>query len=191
VIESLTILNGYYYIYIGTPCEDKCPPPSAQASPWSPFENRAHFELAEFLYKQNQMSAGNIDKLMEIWASLHPNDGGPFDSHNGLYKKIDSIEDGDDPWDSFTIYHPDYQPEVDDTSATSTSSSDSDDLPAWKRKGYDVWFRDPKTILQAQLSNPQFKDGIDYTPKVVYNKKNERVWENFMSGNWAWEQCVS
>lgn len=184
ITKSLTILDAYYYT--GSPCDEKeYPSPSAQSSPWSPFENRAHFELAEFLYKQNQMSAGNIDKLMQIWASLHPNDGGPFDSHNGLYEMIDSIEDGKVAWESFTMNHPASDHDHDDADDT------SDDLPSWKRKTYHVWFRDPRKLLQAQLSNPEFKDGIDYAPKVVYNNKKERVWENFMSGNWAWDQCVS
>ena len=126
------------------------------------------------------MSGGNIDMLMQIWATLHPNDGSPFHSHKALYKIIDSIEDGDAPWQKSILYHPD----LDDTTS-------ADDLPSWKKGKYEVWFRDPKKILKAQLSNPNFKNGIDYAPKVMYNDKGERVWENFMSGNWAWDQCVS
>ncbi|KAF8321908.1 hypothetical protein F5887DRAFT_904465, partial [Amanita rubescens] len=142
------------------------------------FQSRAHFELADFLYKQNQMSGGNIDKLMEIWASLHPSDGSPFASQKDLYEVIDSIEDGDAPWDSVAMYHPDL-----------SDTNELDNLPSWKKAKYDVWFRDPRKILQGQLSNPKFKDGIDYAPKLVYNDKGERVWGNFMSGNWAWKQC--
>ncbi|KAF8338581.1 hypothetical protein F5887DRAFT_1077678 [Amanita rubescens] len=126
------------------------------------------------------MSGGNIDKLMQIWAALHPNDGSPFNSHDGLYEMIDSIKDGDARWRSFTIHHPD----VDDA-----NDLEYDNLPSWKRQEYEVWCRDPKMVLQAQLSNPKFKDGIDYAPKLVYNGKNERVWKDFMSGNWAWNQC--
>jgi len=95
---------------------------------------------------------------------------------------IDSIKDGDARWKSFAMHHPD----VDDA-----NDLEYDDLPSWKRQEYEVWYRDPKMVLQAQLSNPKFKDGIDYAPKLVYNGKNERVWKDFMSGNWAWNQCVS
>lgn len=125
------------------------------------------------------MSAGGIDKLMQIWATLHPNEGGPFASHDDLYKKIDSIKDGDAPWQSYTMNHSDMH------------NTTNNDLPSWQTADYDLWFRDPRKILQDQLSNPKFKDGIDYAPKVVHNDNNERIWENFMSGNWAWKQCVS
>ncbi|KAF8328032.1 hypothetical protein F5887DRAFT_1083299 [Amanita rubescens] len=161
----------------GALTEHPLPSSGQPTSPWSPFENRAHFELAEFLYKQNQMSGGNIDKLMQIWAALHPKDGSPFAAHDDLYEKIDSIKDGDVPWKSFTMKHP------------NASMHNLDGLPSWQKAKYDVWFRDPRKILQGQLSNPLFKDGIDYAPKVVYNDKKERIWENFMSGNWAWKQC--
>ncbi|KAF8337791.1 hypothetical protein F5887DRAFT_1063026 [Amanita rubescens] len=172
---------------LGSPCP---PPPSTNtttstsghpASTWAPFENRAQFELAEFLYKHNQMPGGNIDKLMQIWAALHPNEGSPFNSHDGLYEMIDSIKDGDVRWESFAMHHPD---------AGDLDVTPSDNLlSSWKRQTYEVWYRDPKKVLQAQLSNPNFKDGIDYAPKLVYNDKNERVWKDFMSGNWAWKQC--
>lgn len=168
-------------MYSGTPCapnDQPAPSNGQETPPWSPFKNRAHFELAEFLYKQNQMSGGNVDKLMQIWSALHPG-GGPFVSHNDLYQKIDSIKDGDAAWESFTMNY------------SHDTINNLDDLPAWQKADYDVWFRDPKKILEGQLSNPKFKDGIDYAPKVMYNDKNERVWENFMSGNWVWKQCVS
>ena len=125
------------------------------------------------------MSGGNIDKLMQIWAALHPNDGSPFNSHDGLFDMIDAIKDGDAPWKRFTMNHPD------------SDDPDQSNLPSWKREAYEVWYRDPKKVLQAQLSNPKFKDGIDYAPKEVHNEKNERVWKDFMSGNWVWKQCVS
>jgi hypothetical protein len=176
---SLSLIS---FPLLGTPCDTNEHQPSSghATSPWLPFESRAHFELADFLYKQNQMSGGNIDKLMQIWASLHPSDGSPFASQKDLYEVIDSIEDGDAPWESVAMYHPDLE-----------DTNDSlDNLPSWKKAKYDVWFRDPKKILQGQLSNPKFKDGIDYAPKLVYNDEGERVWGNFMSGNWAWKQCV-
>jgi hypothetical protein len=80
---------------------------------------------------------------------------------------------------SFTMNHPDFSgdPQIDSG------------LPSWKREDYDMWFRDPRKVLKAQLGNARFKDGIDYSPVVVFGDKNERIWENFMSGNWAWKQC--
>lgn len=37
---------------------------------WAPYDNRLQFETAEFLYKRNQMSGGNIDILLALWAPL-------------------------------------------------------------------------------------------------------------------------
>jgi hypothetical protein len=39
---------------------------------FTPFETRAEFEFAEFLYSKAEMSAGKIDKLLEILAALYP-----------------------------------------------------------------------------------------------------------------------
>ena len=36
---------------------------------WSPYNNRVEFELADFLFQQNQMSAGDINSLLNIWAA--------------------------------------------------------------------------------------------------------------------------
>ena len=62
------------------------------------------------------MYAGNINELMQIWNALHPNEGSPFASSNDLYNVVDSIKDGDAPWQSFTMNHPNFtgNPEVDD-----------------------------------------------------------------------------
>lgn len=122
------------------------------------------------------MSGADIDKLMKIWAATHPDEGSPFSSHEKLYKKIDSIEAGDVPWQSITIKHP---------------NSNSSDASAWQMQHYDVWFRDPKAVIQSILSNPEFKDGFDYAPCMIYNEKHQRIRSNFMSADWAWNQCVS
>lgn len=88
------------------------------------------------------MSGGNIDKLMQIWGAMHPTDGSPFASHDDLYGKIDSIEDGDASWESFIMNH------------VHDNNLDLDDLPSWQKQDYVVWFRDPGKILKGQLSNP-------------------------------------
>ena len=61
-------------------------------------------------------------------------------------------------------------------------------MPAWKKATYDMWIRDPKSLIQKQLSNPEIKDFIDYAPCQVLGNNHQRV---CMTGNWAWEQCVS
>lgn len=55
---------------------------------------------------------------------------------------------------------------------------------------YEVWHRDPRTVIQQQLSNPDFKDAIHYAPFRETTDKGERRWQDLMSGNWAWKQAV-
>ncbi|KAG1790332.1 uncharacterized protein HD556DRAFT_1433411 [Suillus plorans] len=43
-------------------------------------------------------------------------------------------------------------------------------------------------LLCNQLSNPDFKDGFDHASCQVYSNNHERVFSDFMSGNWAWNQ---
>jgi hypothetical protein len=53
---------------------------------WTPFQNRTEFETADFLYRRNQMSASDIDTLLDLWASslLKYNDHPLFADHNDL-----------------------------------------------------------------------------------------------------------
>ncbi|KAI0631782.1 hypothetical protein C8Q77DRAFT_1272685 [Trametes polyzona] len=66
--------NGHF-LPEGTP-----PPPrtSAQSGDWSPFRHRIEFELAEFLYKTEQMSGKNINTLMALWAADVAQYGGRY-----------------------------------------------------------------------------------------------------------------
>ena len=70
--------------FVATPC-DKCgvflqeinglfpkplPPEPKAFDDWSPFESRAHFEMAKFIYCHTRMSTANIDKLMMMLTDL-------------------------------------------------------------------------------------------------------------------------
>ena len=57
-----------------------------------PFADGIQFKLADFLYCQEEMSQGNINHLLELWAqhgSL-----GLFDGYKHIYDTIDAIEEG-------------------------------------------------------------------------------------------------
>lgn len=58
--------DGSIYLTAGTP---PSPRTTAPFDCWAPFEDRIQFELAEFLYKREQMSGKNISILMELWAA--------------------------------------------------------------------------------------------------------------------------
>jgi hypothetical protein len=56
---------------------------------------------------------------------------------------------------------------------------------------YEVWHRDPRTVLHQQLANPDFKGEIHYAPFQETDANGERRWQDLMSANWAWKQAVS
>ena len=57
--------------------------------------------MADFLFKKAEMSQGNVDILMELWASTTPDGQAPFQNHQMLVT-IDGIDGGDISWQSFT-----------------------------------------------------------------------------------------
>lgn len=142
---------------------------------WQPFKSRPDFELSDFLYRKEQMTAGNIDELIAIMAALYNDDDPSFHSHRDLYKTIDSVIHGDAPWQSFAVKYSAPLPE---------------DPPNWMTAEYDVWHRDPQVLLENQLSNRDFDGGIDYAPKIVTDEHGQREVGDLMSGQWAWNQCV-
>ena len=69
------------------------------------YRDRVQFEVADFLYRQNQMSAGNINFVTGLWAaSLAPhNDSLLFKNAKDMYDTIDATPLGNVPWQSFTM----------------------------------------------------------------------------------------
>jgi Plavaka transposase len=156
------------------------PPPPLENKPrtdWSLFNTREQFELSEFLFSKVEMSAGDIDCLMEIWAASNRNKNysSPFINHHTLYKSIDNISLGHIPWESFsTVY---------------TGPKPLGIIPKWMEQKYKVHFRDPRKIIHNMLSNPDFNGEFDYMPFKEF-RDGKHQWRDFMSGNWAWRQAV-
>lgn len=143
-----------------------------------PYRSRTDFKTAEFLFSREQMSAGNINILLDLWAetlSKH-DDIPPFADANDLYNAIDSTESGDITWESFDVSWNRDMPEQ--------------DIPAWMTAKYDVWFRSLRAVIHNMLRNPEFDGGIDYAPLREFDGENRRL-TNLMSGDWAWKQAVS
>ena len=125
------------------------------------------------------MSARNINSLLTLWAAslaIH-NDKPPFSNVAQMYDTIDSTPLGDIPWESFSLQYNGIQPE--------------DDIPSWMEADYDVWFRNPHTLVHNMLSNPDFKSDFDLAPLQERTVDGTHRFCNFMSGNWAWKQAVS
>jgi Plavaka transposase len=164
------------YLPLGAP-----PPaqPQAHSSDWTPFRNRIEFEFSEFVYTREQMSAGNIDVLLDLWAaSLFRHDvEPPFVNHTDLYDTIDSIPLGDVPWQCFQTSFRGAKPTT-------------GEIPSWMTTEYEVWFRDPRGVVRNMLANPSYHNKFDYVPVRNFNANGERQFRDFMSGDWAWKHAV-
>ncbi|KAF8154657.1 hypothetical protein B0H34DRAFT_809194 [Crassisporium funariophilum] len=164
--------NGHY-LPSGTP-----PPPRPTAAPgdWKPFEDGLQFKIADFLYRHEEMSQGNINHLLELWALSLMKHGsvGPFDSYKDIYDRINAIEEGDAPWKCFK---------------TSDDKEIDDAAPNWKKQEYKIWYRDPQVVACNMLANPDFDKEINVAPYVKLDVNGVRRRSNFMSGDFAWQQC--
>jgi hypothetical protein len=182
---GVQVITERHPLLDGAPCdiEGFDIPPGALPAPiderrpddYSPFNNRAEFEFAEFLYAKDEMSAAKINQLMDILARLYPDQDPPFANHKELYSIIDQISHGDVPWDSFSVS---YNGQIPDS-----------EPPPWMTQKYEVWFRSPLHVMENQIGNPDFQEKFDYAPKRVF-RQNKRQYTDLMSGNWAWTQAV-
>ncbi|KAH9038559.1 hypothetical protein EDB85DRAFT_1860463 [Lactarius pseudohatsudake] len=152
-------------------------PPPPRETPaqgdWTPFDSEAQFMLADLLFRRAEMSASNIDTLVDIWAqsTAEVNQPPPFESHEHMYATIDASTLGDVPWKCFIAG---FSGNVDNSS------------PEWMRTSYDVWYRDPDVVVSNMLSNPDFAGQFDLRPYIDLDSGGKRRWSNVMSGNIAW-----
>ncbi|KAI5991885.1 hypothetical protein EDD15DRAFT_2388391 [Pisolithus albus] len=144
---------------------------------WSPYSSRLEFELADFIYTRSQISAANLNTLLELWAASLVEAGGKpmFGSYKDMYRTIDNTRVGDVKWQSFTVKY--------------TGDVVADPVP-WMHDEYDVWFRDPLEVVRNMLANPEFANNMDLQPFREYHTADStRRWQDFMSGDWAWRQA--
>lgn len=55
---------------------------------------------------------------------------------------------------------------------------------------FQFWYRDPHKVIHNIFKNPELVDAIDYIPYRDF-VNGKRRYRDFMSGDWAWDQCVS
>ncbi|KAG1753701.1 uncharacterized protein EDB91DRAFT_1234119 [Suillus paluster] len=159
--------------------QNALPPPQTDTSPddWTPYESHIAFEMAKFLFLQNQTSAKQIDTLLNLWAAslIKHNDTPPFTDHHDLYNTIDATPLGDIPWETFSMSYSGAKP--------------LHDIPPWMEATYDVWFWDPHLLSHDMLGNPNFDGEMEYVPHQDYSTEDTRCFKNFFSGDWAWGQA--
>lgn len=125
------------------------------------------------------MSGGHVNKLLDIFSAYLQKYKGrpPFSNCAELYNVIDSTQVGDISWENFGVKYSGEQP----------------DIPfPWMEDIYDVWMRDPESAVAQIISDPDFAQLMDLIPYREYETAtNARCWQDFMSGDWAWEEAVS
>ncbi|KAG1888514.1 hypothetical protein F4604DRAFT_2023854 [Suillus subluteus] len=158
------------YILLARPCDENgvfLPPGSPpkplsdkSSSDWTPYRNRVEFETAEYLFAENQTPAGQINKLLDLWASTlkKHDDKPPFADFRDLYKTIDKTPLGDVRWQSFSVRYNGERPDT--------------DVPPWMDQ-----------VVRNMLANPDYAKEFDYRPY------RDSQWKDFMSGDWAWDQA--
>ncbi|KAK0439300.1 uncharacterized protein EV420DRAFT_1623207 [Desarmillaria tabescens] len=151
----------------GAPVDADAPAPRLQAmeNVWVPFNGEVQFHLADFLFRKVEMSQGDINNLMDLWAlDIAQKCGGnaPFDNYETLYKAIDEIRVSSAPWKCFEMV----------------------------KQSYQVWFRDPDIVIQNILANRDFAKEFDAVPYIHPDSDGQRCWSDFMFGNFAWRHAI-
>ena len=143
------------------------------------FDTRVQFELADFAFRDAQLSAGKVNTLMDLWAAAALENGGqpPFADKDQLHAAIDAIPLGSAPWKACTVKYTGPLPL-------------HGDVPSWMTDEHELFYRDPVEVIRNQLQNPAFDGHIDYAPYKEFGSDGERRWSNLMSADWAWKQAV-
>ncbi|KAH9907674.1 uncharacterized protein B0H18DRAFT_898122 [Fomitopsis serialis] len=162
------------------------PPPLRQRleqGDWTPFDSRLDFEVADFLYKKNQMSQRDVNTLMDLWAASLVQYGGkpPFANSVHLLDTIDAIPIGDAPWSKVELGYRGLLPEG--------------DVPSWMSEKYTIWIRNTRTVVHSLIDCEDYNgdDEFDLVPYQEVNDQGGRRLTNVLSGNWAWRQadCIA
>ena len=55
---------------------------------------------------------------------------------------------------------------------------------------YDVWFRDPCLVVKNMIDNPDYGNQFDSAPTRTFDSEGHRQYQDFMTGDWVWEEAV-
>ncbi|KAG7096151.1 hypothetical protein E1B28_006824 [Marasmius oreades] len=124
------------------------------------------------------MSQKDVDNLLDIWyLDIQTRFGGdcaPLSNHRHLLETIDAIKEGSAPWWCYE---------------TAIEEGLGDNAPEWKKSSYQVWYRDPDTVISNILANQDFSSEFDAAPYIHTSKDRKRRVSDFMSGNFAYRHA--
>jgi len=168
----------------GRPISSSAPPPAREPldakshNPFHPFEDRLAFEFADYHFSREQTSKASIDQALQLWAAQSAKNGYddvPWKSANEMYRTIDRIQQGDNPWKTVSFRYQGTLP---------------DNPPKWMTEDFVLVTRNLRHLLHEQIACPDFDGHWDYVPFIEFNHHGDRVWTSIMSGDWAARQAV-
>ncbi len=123
------------------------------------------------------MGQQKVDRLMDLWAAtlLKHGDAPPFANHKDMHNVIDAIPLGDVPWKCFSVKYTGEIPEC--------------KPPTWMFQNHEIYYRDPDAVIRQMLENPDFAHGFDPIPRREFDARDQQVFSDFMTGNWAWRKA--
>ena len=169
--------NGCY-ISPTTPPPARQPLDATSQNPFHPFEDRLAFEFAHYHFSKQQSSGPAIDRALQLWAAQSAKNGFddvPWKSADEMYKSIDQIRQGNNPWKTVSFR---YQGRV------------TADSPKWMTESYALVTCNLRHLLHEQIACPDFHGHWDYVPFMEFNEAGDRVWTSLMSGDWAAKEAM-
>jgi hypothetical protein len=97
-----------------------------------------------------EMAQSRVDYLAQLLAALYPGQDPPFVDHTDLYSTIDAIQQGDVPWETFSVQYSGPLPEG--------------EVPEWMTQEYEVWFRSPLGIFENTEFYPLYSGVGNLSP---------------------------
>lgn len=155
-------------------------PDATEDNPWHPFDGRLSFDWAHYYFVELQAPVKKIEKGLNLWLATKLEAGDqaplPWSSAAEMYATIDSIQEGDAPFETISFKY---------------SGPLPPHPPRWMMETYELCTRDARLLLHNQLRTTDFKDQANLRPYRQFNHHGDRVWSNLMSGDWAWNEAVS
>ncbi|KAF9549689.1 hypothetical protein CPC08DRAFT_769029 [Agrocybe pediades] len=155
-------------------------PDATSHNPWNPFNTRLDFDWAHYYFVELQASEKQINRGLDLWLASKIQSGNtksstvPWSSADEMYATIDSIQAGNAPFKTVSFRYAGKLPQ---------------NPPSWMTQTYELCTRDVRQVLHNQLSTIAFKDQINMLPYRQFDHQRDRVWSNFMSGDWAWKEA--